>query len=578
MNNALPFQEQSWGEADSPETRLSDVAEASWELANMDTWTNNVIRNQTLSDLEADGGKVLTPEQLNEKYKNVEVKFNKPTNEKVAFILDEEGQRRNQLKEIISKGPALSGFTNFTTTLAAHAADPLELTAGLLTGFAFRGVGAVAGGIAAKTAASATAGAGASKLAAIATKASKLGQGGIGQEIAENFIGNVPSEVYAYTSAQKAQVDQSIQGSLASIAAGTLAIPALKYGVKTSLNGLSKLAPEIAEVKIKDAIAKVESGKLINDSNIEKMVDDVHYGKALDTGNEGPDRLSYEYKARSTEEIKLSPMYAASNKAGNIEGGTKAMVEDFGDGIYLTDNPSIANNFAANEFSSAPSSVHKITASEVNLINRDTPLDASFKETLIKDVGEKTVLGKALKKAETLKEAMNSIREKIDNGTLKAEHMDRMYAAIKKNGYDGFHGAHEGIENPHNYSYIFPESKQKIKETEMFRPDKKAVKKINKDTLNKISEPYTIKENDVFYDKDVQIHFEAAPKLTPEISKLSSNIETSLKELDSVANSEGINVKGLKENIETAKGFMRMAKELPAALSEFANCIISGAV
>lgn len=106
------------------------------------TAVNLLARRSAVNELQATGAKDLTPEQANARYPEMSTKWNKPVNPYVAQMLSDREQEQRQRQLAIDMGPQdpFSKTIQFGAGLLAHAMDPLETGAGMLTGW---GVGAV---------------------------------------------------------------------------------------------------------------------------------------------------------------------------------------------------------------------------------------------------------------------------------------------------------------------------------------------------------------------------------------------------------------------------------------------------
>lgn len=562
----LPF-DSDWAQEDAPETTLSEVASAGWELGKMDSAIINIARNQSLDEMEQ-SGKVIPPEQANELYKHIEVPFNKPVNEKVAFFLNEEAQRKKQLQSIIQSGPTGSGIVNFASSIAAHATDPIEFGASALAGWAFRGVGALAEGI---VAAESAAGAGASTLSNLASRVATVSRaGGVAGEIGRDMVGNAALEPWMMSSAERAQVDYGIQDSLTNIVAGSLLVPAARFGAKAIGKGLAKINPYAMDAVVKSTIGNLEEGKIPSPDSIAKLQEDLLYKKPNTTGVELPGP-KYEFTAKSPVDIKTSELFSVTSNAGMLNKGSKAMVEDFGDGLYFTDNKSIAENFANNAFDDAPSSIHSLDISKANIISSDAPIDLEIKASILRSIEDKEV-AKILENSETLKQAMGSIKENIDNGSMSDIHIKELYSGMAKNNIDGFSGAHTGVDNPHNYGYIFPESQGKLKELSSYKTDKRKAPQIDGLKLDEIRKRTQSPESNMYFDPEAHAEMNTIkPIKDSALDTFSKELETRTKELESLSKSDP----SLTPKVEAIKNYMKKAKEYGNVISEYATCVLN---
>ena len=562
----LPF-DSEWAEEDAPTTSYSEVASAAWEIGKMDSAVINIARNQSLDEMEQ-SGKVLSPEQANELYKHIEVPFNKPVNEKVAFFLNEEAQRKRQLQAVIESGPSGSGIINFASSVAAHATDPIEFGASALAGWAFRGVGALAEGV---VAAESAAGVGASGISNLASGVAKgVRAGGVTGEIARDMVGNAVLEPWMLSSAERAQVDYGIQDSLTNIVAGSLLVPAARFGAKAIGKGLAKINPQAMDATVKSTIGSMESGKIPAPDTIAKLQDDLLYKKPNTVGVELPGQ-KYEFTPKSPVDIKTSEVFSVASNAGMLNKGSRAMVEDFGDGLYFTDNKSIAENFANNPFDDTPSSIHSLDTSKANLISADSPIDVEVKSSIVRSIEDKKVSA-VLEKSATLKEAMDTIKTNIDDGSMTDKHLNELYSGMRKNDIDGFVGAHTGVDNPHNYGYIFPESAEKMKETSSYKIDRSKAPKIDGQKLAEVQAKADAPESNMYFDPDAKKEMDSIMPIKDDvIEKAGKEMELRAKELESLSKSDA----SLTPKVEKIKSYMKKSKEYANVMAEYATCVLN---
>lgn len=343
---------------------LGDVASAGFELATQETFVTTWARDTALDELENGSGKTLTPEEANEKYPYVELKFDQPINETAAHFLNEEAYRKHELRQTIENGPTGSGFVNFVAGSVAHLLDPVEFAAGALTGM---GLTRVAGQVA-KSSAGAL-----GNLAKTIAQPSTVA-GTFAREATENVIGNAVAETYIVNRAERARIDYGIQDAFVnSVAAGILGgglSTGIKYGAKglNSIIGKSEIATDIA---LKGTVSQLEANVKPTPGVVETAWRDLAYGEPKLSA---VSNTNYVFKPVNLADIPNQSFFAPTKMTNSMDGGTRKFGHDFGDGITLTDNPNIANNIAGNALEDGVTSIAEMRISEARLIDLDEPI------------------------------------------------------------------------------------------------------------------------------------------------------------------------------------------------------------
>jgi len=538
--------------------------EAAFDLAMLDTFTTNVARSGidtfgisgSLDELEKTTRKILSPDEANNLYTDVEKPFSQPINEAVAFHLNEEGKKRKLLQQKISEGPGGSfykGAVNLGAGLIAHALDPVEFGAGAFTGMGLSALGGVAA---------------AGKFGQAAVKAGQvLSKGGLAAEAIEGVVGNAILEPAMYSYSQEAQIDYTVEDAFISVVGGGLAAPIAIHSAKAGFNTLKKISPNSFGLGIKTSIGQFHASKIPDTELIYK-----HYKEAMfkqPVAPEGSVRANYSFEKLDAVGVKEKPVYMSPMAPDDISSNSRVIGDYMGDGYYMTDSPTIANNMATHPLEEMISNVFEMDIKELNIKDADIP-DRTFLELL--DLPDE--MQKILYEVDTIKDAQNYIRNAIDEGVLDETDFDLFMESVKNSGVEGLKFTDE--QNGHNGLFIYPESINKAKEISRFDSDIKNTPMPDKDTLRK--EAQKADQNVFEHDKAAQKEFDSLPepKDIP-VEERKAYVDDTLKTLEDMETLGLIDdpddialIKQIKENRAKEQSVLE-------AVEDFANCLISGA-
>ena len=560
MSFGLPI-EQQFVEDTGPDIGTFDAA---FDLAMMDTFVSNVARSGidtfgisgSLDELAKTTSKVLTPDEANKLYMDVEKPFSQPINEAVAFHLNEEGKKRKLLQEKIAQGPGGSfykGAMNLGAGIVAHALDPVEFGVGAFTGMALGKLGAVA--------ATGKFGQGAVKAGQV------LSKGGFAAEAAEGVIGNAILEYPMYSYSQEAQVDYTMEDAFISIVGGGLAAPVAIHGIKSGFNALKKISPDSFGLGLKTSIGQFNDGKIPSPEIIANQHKELMF--KLAPAAEGSVRANYSFSQANADTIKTNPVYFSPTQANYAEGGSRVIGDYMGDGYYMTDNPSYANNMATHPLEGVSSNVIEMDVKDLNIKDADIP-DRAFIDSL--DLPRE--ISDILYEVDTIKDAQNYIRNAIDEGVLEDADFELFMREVNNKGADGLKFTDEA--NGHNGLFVYPVSFGKSKELGRFDADPANAPMPDKVKLEQQAKQA---DNNVFeHDKAAQKEYDELPDpkdIAPEERKVI--VDDTLKTLEDMEQLGLIDdpddlaiIKKIKEDKQTTESLLEAAQD-------FANCIISGA-
>lgn len=560
MSLNLPI-EQQFVEDTGPDL---GTFEAAFELATMDTFVFGVARSGldmlgipgALDDLAKTTSKVLSPEEANKLYPNVEKPFSQPINEAVAFQLNEEGKKRRLLQEKIAQGPGGSfykGALNLGAGILAHALDPVEFGVGAFTGMGISKLGQIA--------AAGTFGQGAVRAGQIAAK------GGFLKEAAEGVLGNLALEPVMYNQAQEAQVDYTLEDAFVSVVGGGLAAPVAIHGFKKGFGTLRGVSKNAFGLGNKVAIGQFQNGKI---PDVDLIADQFkEMSVTTPKAPEGSVRSAYKFDKLDVDTIKQRPLYLTPATADSIESGSRVIGDYQGEGFYLTDNPTLANNMATHPLEDSTSNVFEMDASELNLKDADIP-DKAFLESLDLPPGVANVI----ESVDNIRDAQNYIRNAIDEGILDDTDFDTFMTSIQNSGVDGLKFTSE--EYGHNGVFVYKDAIVKAKEKGRFDADTKAAPQPNMEKVEQAR--LKSQDQDFEMDRALQKELDDLPdprNIAPE--ERAMIVEETLSTLDEMERLGLIDdpedlaaLKAIKENRKNDQDLIEAAKD-------FASCLISGA-
>lgn len=523
------------------------VFEAAYELASMDTFVNGMARNSTLDEMDGPTAKKLSPGELNEKYPNMGVPFNKPMSEVAAFHLNEEATKRNDLQRIISEGPKGTFYNqavNIGGSLVAHALDPVEFGSGALMGLGIKGVGMLIKG--SQAAASST---------LLAKTGESLTKSGFAVEAGEGMLGNAVLEPFMYQQQNRAQVDYGIEDAFISVVGGGLAMPVLKKAFKTVLG----LPDSTVGIAVKNSMGQALEGYRPTPELHAKAYNDIAF-KNPEGVPTGSVRSEYKFEPMDNALHQEKTFYMAGASINE----SKTIGEFLGEGSYLTDNPNYANNIAAHPMDDSIGDVFEVRLSETKLFDADSKLDPEvLKITEMTDKARE-----ALETSTSVKQALTSLDE-VDQKSL--------INAIKAQGYDGLSQV-DSVKG-HNAVHLFPEAAAKIQEQGRFKPDPKAVPGLDANELETMRAKARSRENELDFDPAADKEF--AEFVLPEefksmdSARVEADMDDSIKRLKSM-DKEGFLSTESKATLETIEKSKMERTSRIEVIKDFAACLISG--
>jgi hypothetical protein len=451
-----------------PVSDSADQYKAAAELALSDTATMLGARMYGVKELEGSGVGKISPEEANQRFPDMPTPFRENVNPYVAQLQYDQQQRKMELSRKIENGPqdAWSKTKVVGAGLIAHALDPVEFGAGAVLGW---GVG----GLAARGAFGARIAGTAAKVAA--GEASTIGRLGFNaaEAGAGNLIQNIGQEgLQSATISAEGGTDSRTNGEvLTDIAYNTFAATALGLAIKEApyqLRGLKRMLRNTSpEADL--AVARAIVGNLENDirPDIEPMLKTLAQETSVNPKNFGKNPYNFVRGIEGT-------FYAATKDASfDLSTGQKVPLgDDFGMGVHLSDNPGVANAAAARSMADSVGAVHQVEIGKLNPLDVDAIVKPEIHEVLQAPM---KALGEDVRSLEnmTTKDALEMIRNGVDEGLLPEDTMDGISKGLQERGYNALQSdgkSHMGFEHDaHNHITVLDESL--IKSKGAFEPE-----------------------------------------------------------------------------------------------------------
>lgn len=568
-----------------PETSVGESATAEMELAAQDTATGALSRLFSMRQLEAQTqyDAKLGPEDLNKKFPNLEKPFTEAKSYAVAKEVADRQQKRQQLENIVQAGPQNVGqsLINFGASMLPHMVDPLEIAAGVATGYTLELAGTAAKvGLASESALAR----GVSKVAINPITQNLFGAGTaikntgqvLAKDIAEGFVGNIATEPFAQAPA--ADLDQrkyDAQDAIFNAAVGAAGFTAIKTAGGKAIRFLRGTSEKA--VKVQDSTA---TAQLLQD----QKVDVSHTTEMVSKQTDIPDTQS---KYNHTPILDNKQMAETNWHAPkdtvvqNIDQGGNAMMSDpYGPGVYMTDNPSVADAATVRGLEDHTGSVVEMKVNEdANVVDLDQKIvDPKFNEALDSTM-ERTGFNPPESPPVDISAKQYFDEMALNNPGKDFDHFTEVLAEeAQKRGIDGYRFISDSVgdseHSPHNAMVVF--NREKLTEGNVREPSKEAVRNPTPEELRKLQEAQDPILNHRDYspevmtklDKNIENPQVQTPKPT-EILKDADNIKEDLKHLDDqglLSESDKKSVEKLQEDAKFADSIDKIAKQVIACV------------
>jgi len=386
-----------------PTPTLSETLKAGYELGLDDTFVGSLGKRSALIDVEERTKHLpkIDPKELNLRFPDMPVPFDKPMNEHTASYLHDRFMERQKLQSKIARGVEGSGFRkalSFGAGIVPSALDPVEFTLGIVGGLGIQ-----------KAAQAISAGVKSSRAINIANKFAK---GPIKSEFVGDLAANLAAEGLIVSQNKKEMRDYTVMDGFTNAVAGAT----ISLAIKGVFKGMKRLGEKISEspMSMKRKIeveldAKTAAEAHATAVNQKLAGQEVNVDPIVRRHQMHIDASPYKYEFRKMTSTEVPDKTFYYTSKGESIGDTKTyqVGEDFGDGVYFSDNQNIANG-RGRSYRSV-----KFDQKVVNLMDADKPLPKDIQgkiERLIKSENMPKRPGQ-FQDAFTLREIYDGIKE-----------------------------------------------------------------------------------------------------------------------------------------------------------------------
>lgn len=513
-----PTQDQELFDSVLPQRTLGETLRDAAAMAEFDTAVISLARISAVEEAESRGGAVVPAAELNKQFPGLPNPFTESMNMNAARLIADEQLERVKLSDRIRRGPQgyFASTLRFGSGMLMHALDPIEF-----------GAGAVVSGVAPFTVGR----------AAIAGRLGYVAKPTAGQIFSrsalEGVVGNAIVEPLPLYAAEVDNSDYTALDSFMGVVGGAVGFAGVRFGVAkfspVVRHGISKtaaffqrLGPKHSKAVMQTAVGQLGADKAVNILPLQKQFVDEASGRFGD--------LKYNFKRFSSADLPKTKFYAGSefSKKTDLKIGKAAIIEDdFGNAIYLSDNPNVANGSAVRGMNSRDGQVFAVDMKEANLANLDIPPRGKIKEAVepvVKKLFPEKQADKILAE-ESTKSIFDRIKRKAILGEASEEVFEEVKQAFKEKGFDGYQyegGRFLDTEGPpHNMLVMFDESK--FSKVESLSPSRDAVRGLNEDELAKVRGERLSRESDLLFDESEAKEFRSeldAPTQDQDLAKL----------------------------------------------------------
>lgn len=466
-------------ESIQPSATRAEAVGAAFELANFETVTNSLMRLLDDGDEEDDNTQLIEPQILNKEVPDLPVPVAEPMTRRAFNRIKKNHEKRVLAQRKIALGPQdyMTTGMSFGAALLAHATDPLEIGAGLVTGGAFTIAKGVKMGLRSGSILR-----GLEKASKLRALESKVPLRALRQDIVEGVVGNVAVEPIVALAARGDNADYDAWDSAQGVALGTIGFAGVKYGIHRGFEAFRNYRGRQSEMLDETQRARFVSDKKINADEMEaQFLRETESRPIRDSrpmGSTEPVNRDYTYVEKSEANLRGTDMYAVSHRGTGdleLENITK-LEDDFGPTINFTDNPNHANGAAARGSSSnAPGRIIRVRPEEQNLIDLETRLPNDVINIINRAMGPAGVkrLFSKLDFEAKGRRVIDGIKEGITRGMVDEQVLDRIAEELSKAGFDGykFKGGQALGKSQPNYNGMALFNTKKVKQVDSFNPD-----------------------------------------------------------------------------------------------------------
>lgn len=530
-----------------------DVLSMSFDIGYEENFTGSGLRILKQMELEDSGGPLVDPEVLNAKYPNLQHSFTEPMNEKQAAYIAERQDTQSKRGSIMARYEG-SAVVPFIGSLAGGIIDPVGIGVGILTGVGAAGV--------------------AGKLGYTAYKTSKTAM------VAEALISTAAQEPLSYMATTGENMPYTMEDTAFNAVTNVVGELGIRKGVPyvygKAKNYLSNLKGSQLDVVDTAAFNQISADKNISIDVLNKTF--VQEGGLSKSGVPNdvykPTGKNFVATTRSGFDLQKSETYKIH--------------DDYGPGVYVTDNPTIANGHAARN---TGDQLGDIVELEIDPNARYVELSEKIDESVRNEIAPiaKNVMSVKSFNEDfpnmTMKEFLDVIDEKINSGAVRDSTLIEVQERVKDAGFDGYkHNSKEFMGTkvePSEIKILF--NSEKIKEKSRAQGNNKLVYAPDKKTMDAEALRVQSMENDMDYDpshKDFENRFLSTNEefITSERQK----VVQERSEFDSIANEmdqmskldpENKELLGISEQIKNSKNSITQIEEV---MQLFKSCLTNG--
>jgi hypothetical protein len=461
-----------------------DVISSEFELAKESTGLMTIADMMATKTIdEMPGQKTLSVAELNEKYMGTGITWTEPKKEEVAEYIADAHKRRQVLQNRIYTAGG-GGIAGFGANMAAHLMDPLEFGANILGGWAVS-----------------------SAAAAPALLRSTTLTGALSRGAVEGAVTQLPFEALEIARNRQLEMDVSLSQSMANIALGGFVgagIEGFGYGVGRYLESKRGANPTNHRM-VESSASQILDGRFPDVKLFEDVFNRERTGIGPRPDTDFSGRSGYKFEPIDSSAPVSRKLYlGTSSRAEAFDNITPEQYKnsrgDFGSGIYLVDDPYVANGYAASTFNESPGLIHELDLSGAKLLSLG---DAAY---VPKNAAEAAIdlLPKSNDIAKRLNDGAPVHPARLYDALEAAGKTEEFNARLREQGYDGIHfvdGAEDGSAR-HNSVMIFPESRSKLKALNSIESDPKYLAGLKQGEIDESLGRYNSPDEKLFYSLD----------------------------------------------------------------------------
>ena len=338
----------------------------------------------------------------------------------------------------------------------------------------------------------------------------------------ENIVAELAIEpIVAFANKQELQ-DYTLADSLRNVALSATAGTGIQLGIGKFARFLKQQSVKYRETLVNSAVAQLQQGKR---PDLEPLIRDramEFSGQVRSSGKGGApsrgSRLEYDYQPLNTKVSAKGKIFfhGSTSRADTIADvdviNSQKYDDDFGFGLYLTDDINTANGAAASKYTETNGRIHQVELQDVKLLDLEQRLPDNLENDISLLLGGK-INKKVLQEAfETNGRAVyDLVRDGIADGRFKNEAIiDEVNAIARGAGFDGIR--YEGRKtldvdtNKHNAMVLF--DRTKLREDVQFEPDRNFLQSMTREESQNLAQSRLDRKNDLIFHQKSEDEFD----------------------------------------------------------------------